>query len=71
VKNIAPIPQVPAFTIPTSTTIPTALQPSWIRPCTPNDFDGDQSKGQAFLTSCEIYTSLTASDFPNDQMQIH
>jgi hypothetical protein len=28
VKNIAPIPQVPAFTIPTSTTIPTALQPS-------------------------------------------
>jgi hypothetical protein len=23
------------------------------------------------MRSCEIYTSLTASDFPNDQTQIH
>jgi hypothetical protein len=28
-------------------------------------------KGHAFLTSCNIYTSLTASDFPDDQTQIH
>jgi hypothetical protein len=28
-------------------------------------------KGHAFLTSCGIYTSLTASDFPDDQTQIH
>jgi hypothetical protein len=28
-------------------------------------------KGRAFLTSCEIYTSLTALDFPDDQTQIH
>jgi hypothetical protein len=28
-------------------------------------------KGQAFLTSCKIYTSLTSLDFPDDQTQIH
>jgi hypothetical protein len=28
-------------------------------------------KGRAFLTSCDIYTSLTASDFPDNQTQIH
>jgi hypothetical protein len=28
-------------------------------------------ESRAFLTSCEIYTSLTASDFPDDQTQIH
>jgi hypothetical protein len=39
--------------------------------CAPNDFDGDRSKGRAFLTSCKIYTSLTASDFPDDQTQVH
>jgi hypothetical protein len=70
-KNIALSPPVLAFTIPTLTTILSALQPSRIGLWTPNDFDGDQSKGQAFLTLCEIYTSLTASDFPDDQTQIH
>jgi hypothetical protein len=70
-KNIVPIPPTPTPTPQPITTTPKASQPSWIEPCAPNDFDGDQSKGRAFLTSCEIYTSLTASDFPDDQTQIH
>jgi hypothetical protein len=65
-KNIVPTPPAPTPTSQPITTIPKALQPSWIRPCTPNDFDRDRSKGHAFLTSCEIYISLTASDFPDD-----
>jgi hypothetical protein len=69
-KNIVPIPPTPTPAPQPITTIPKALQPSWIKPCAPNDFDGDRSKGRAFLTSCEIYTSLTTSDFPDYQTQI-
>jgi hypothetical protein len=70
-KNIVPLPLAPTPTPQPITTIPKALQPSWIKPCAPNNFDGDRSKGHTFLTSCGIYTSLTASDFPDDQTQIH
>jgi hypothetical protein len=28
-------------------------------------------EGRAFLTSCELYISLTASDFINEQVRIH
>jgi hypothetical protein len=70
-KNIAPTPPAPIPIPQPITTTSRASQPSRIRPCAPNDFDGDRSKGRAFLTSCEIYTSLTASDFPADQTQIH
>jgi hypothetical protein len=28
-------------------------------------------QGRAFLTSCELYISLTASDFINKQVRIH
>jgi hypothetical protein len=65
-KNIVPIPPAPTPAPQPITTIPKALQPSRIRPCAPNDFDRDRSKGHAFLTSCEIYISLTASDFSDD-----
>jgi hypothetical protein len=70
-KYIAPTPPAPAIHTPPIITTLSALQPSQIRPSAPNDFDRDQSEGQAFLTLCEIYTSLTASDFPDDKMQIH
>jgi hypothetical protein len=70
-KNIAPRPLSPASIPQPITTTPRAPQPLQIRPCSPNNFDGDRSKGRTFLTSCEIYTSLTASDFPDDQTQIH
>jgi hypothetical protein len=41
-----------------------------IKPSPPNDFDGDRSKGRAFLSQCELYLSLRRSDFPNDEVRI-
>jgi hypothetical protein len=42
-----------------------------IKPVSPDNFDGDRSKGHAFLTSCEIYLSLTGPDYPDEQSRIH
>jgi hypothetical protein len=42
-----------------------------IKPANPDNFDGDRSKGCAFLTSCELYLSLTGADYPNEQARIH
>jgi hypothetical protein len=42
-----------------------------IKPATPDNFDGDRSKGRAFLTSCELYLSLTGLDYPEEQSRIH
>jgi hypothetical protein len=42
-----------------------------IKPASPDNFDGDRSKGHAFLTSCELYLSLTGSDYPDEQSHIH
>jgi hypothetical protein len=44
-KNIVPTPLAPTPISQPITTILRALQPSWIRLCTPNDFDRDQLKG--------------------------
>jgi hypothetical protein len=42
-----------------------------IKPASPDNFDGDRSKGRAFLTSCELYLSLTGLDYPDKQSCIH
>jgi hypothetical protein len=47
------------------------LQPSRVEPGIPSNFDGDRVQGHAFLTSCELYITLTASDFINEQVHIH
>jgi hypothetical protein len=41
-----------------------------IRPATPPDFDGDRTKGLAFLNSCQTYIHLCPQDFRNEQFQI-
>ena len=41
-----------------------------IRPATPPDFDGDRTKGLAFLNSCQTYIRLCSEDFQNEQIQI-
>jgi hypothetical protein len=41
-KNIAPTPLAPIPIPQPRTTTPRASQPSRIRPCAPNNFDGDQ-----------------------------
>jgi hypothetical protein len=48
-----------------------ASQPSRVKPGIPSNFDRDRVQGHAFLTSCELYISLIASDFVDEQVCIH
>jgi hypothetical protein len=66
--NVAPPPPVsPQFV----TTTLQASHPSRVKPGIPSHFNGDRAQGHAFLTSCELYISLTQSDFIDDQVCIH
>jgi hypothetical protein len=47
------------------------LHSSRIKPANLDNFDDDRSKGRAFLTSCELYLSLTRVDYPDEQACIH
>jgi hypothetical protein len=47
------------------------LHSSQIKLASPDNFDGDRSKGCAFLTSYELYLSLTGLDYPDKQSCIH
>jgi hypothetical protein len=47
------------------------LYSPWIKPANPDNFDGNRSKGCAFLTSCELYLSLTGADYTDKQARIH
>jgi hypothetical protein len=42
-----------------------------IKPASPDNFDGDRSKGRTFLTSCKLYLSLAGLDYPDEQARIH
>jgi hypothetical protein len=42
-----------------------------LKPGTPSDFNGDRTKGRAFLNTCQLYMSLCASEFADDQARIH
>jgi hypothetical protein len=49
----------------------TVSQPSRVKLGVPSNIDGDRAQGCTFLTSCELYISLTASDFVDEQVCIH
>jgi hypothetical protein len=67
-RNVAPPPPVSPSHV---TTTLQASQPSRVKLGIPSHFDGDRAQGHVFLTSCELYISLTASDFVNEQVHIH
>jgi hypothetical protein len=67
-RNIAPPP--PASSLPVTTPLK-ASHPSRVNPGTLSNFDGDRAQGRAFLTSCELYISLSQLDFVEDQVHIH
>jgi hypothetical protein len=67
-RNVAPPP--PALPPPVTTPLK-ASQPSRVNLGAPSNFDGDRAQGRAFLTSCELYISLSQSDFVEDQVHIH
>jgi hypothetical protein len=67
-RNVAPLPPVsPPFV----TTTLQASHPSRVKPGIPSHFNRDRVQGRAFLTSCELYISLTQSDFVDEQVRIH
>jgi hypothetical protein len=63
-RNVAPPP--PPVTTPLK-----ASHPLRVNPGAPSNFDRDRAQGRAFLTSCELYISLSQSDFVEDQVRIH
>jgi hypothetical protein len=67
-RNVAPPPPVSP---PHVTTTLQASQPSRVKLGIPSHFDGDRVQGRTFLTSCELYISLTQSDFVDEQVRIH
>jgi hypothetical protein len=67
-RNIAPPP--PASPPPVTTPL-RVLHYSRVNPSAPSNVDGDRVQGCAFLTSCELYISLSQSDFIEDQVRIH
>jgi hypothetical protein len=67
-RNVAPPP--PASQPPVISPLK-ASHPSRVNPGAPSNFDGDRAQGRAFLTSCELYISLSQSDFIEDQVRIH
>ena len=58
--------------IPTTPTLPSLVPPRShkARPSVPTDFDGDHSKGIAFLNSCQTYIRLCPEDFADEQTKI-
>jgi hypothetical protein len=67
-KSVTPPPPVSP---PLVTTTLQASQPSRVKLGIPSNFDGDRAQRCDFLTSCELYISLTASDFVDEQVHIH
>jgi hypothetical protein len=66
-RNVTPPPPV----FPPVTTPLKESQPSRVKPGIPRNFDRDRAQGRTFLTSCELYISLTQSDFVEDQVRIY
>jgi hypothetical protein len=67
-RNIAPPPPVSPSSVTTTLQV---SHPSRVTLGIPSHFDGDRAQGRTFLTSCELYISLTQSDFIDEQVRIH
>jgi hypothetical protein len=67
-RNVAP---PPSASPPPVTTPLKASHPSRVNSGAPSNSDKDRAQGHAFLTSCELYISLSQSDFVEDQVRIH
>jgi hypothetical protein len=67
-RNITP---PPPASLPPVTTPLKASHTSRVNPGAPSHFDGDRAQGHTFLTSCELYISLTVLDIVDKQVHIH
>jgi hypothetical protein len=60
----------PPLQPPTPVLAPTRSHVQPPRPAVPSDFDGDRSKGQAFLNSCQTYIRLCSASFSDEQTMV-
>jgi hypothetical protein len=67
-RNVAPPP--PASPPPVTTPLKVS-HPSRVNLGVHSNFDRDRAQGHTFLMSCELYISLTQSDFVEAQVRIH
>jgi hypothetical protein len=67
-RNIAPPPPVSTPLVITPLQV---SQPFRVKLGVPSHFDGDRAQGCTFLTSCELYILLTATNFVDKQVHIH
>ena len=65
----SPLPCLPPFLHITPPVEHSELRKSAVKPSVPTDFDGEHSKGKAFLTSCRTYIRLV-SDLKDDTTRI-
>ena len=65
--TLAPTPTLP---LPSASAVTTPSTKSRLKPGTPSDFDGERTKGRAFLNSCELYFAMCASEFCDDQAKV-
>ena len=59
------------ITSPSATPVPDVRpKVQTVRPASPPEFDGDRTKGVAFLNSCQTYIRLCPREFPDEQIKI-
>jgi len=68
-KTRLPVHPRPPTPTPTNSTSSTGRK-TLLRPSVPADFEGDQTKGKVFLTSCRIYIRLCPDAFTDDDTKI-
>ncbi|KIM48966.1 hypothetical protein M413DRAFT_47563, partial [Hebeloma cylindrosporum] len=65
----SPLPYLPSLHVTPPAGSPEPRKPA-VKPSVPADFDGDRSKGKAFLTSCHTYIRLVPDSFTSHHTQI-
>jgi len=56
--------------IPSTQPTPVAPKAHGLKPALPLEFDGDHTKGMAFLNSCQVYICLCPNSFLDKQAKI-
>jgi hypothetical protein len=69
-KPKTPVAETSAPTAPSSASVGHPMMSKAARPAVPPDFDGDRTKGIAFLNACRIYLRLCPDEFPDEQTKI-
>jgi hypothetical protein len=70
-KDVAAPPPTLVSPPPPTITTPKVTNTWWIKPSTPNNFDGGRAQSYIFLTLCKLYMLLMGLNLPYDHVCIH